>query len=160
MSQINNHLKWCLKDTNRLIKVKPDNKLAQEHLEKSEYNAEVMKDLEKLKRYDWALNVGFYSIYHCFLAILAKYGYESKNQSCSITALFNLIDDKKLELDKDLILQFDTLEVDKEATKATVRERREISTYGVKTEIDAGELDKVKELIKKTQIETIRVLSN
>jgi uncharacterized protein (UPF0332 family) len=81
MSQIGNHLKWCLKDPNKLIKSKPNLSLAQEHLKKSEYNAEVMKDLEGLKRYDWALNVGFYSIYHCFLAILAKYGYESKNQA-------------------------------------------------------------------------------
>ena len=129
-------------------------------MKKSEYNAEVMKDLEKLKRYDWALNVGFYSIYHCFLAILAKYGYESKNQSCSITALLTLIDEKKIEFDKDLVLQFDTLEVDKEATKSTVRESREISTYGVKTDIDTGELDKVKELIKKVQRGTIKVLGN
>lgn len=52
MSQIDNHLKWCLKDPNRLVKVKPNKNLAQEHLKKSEYNAEVMKDLEKLKRYD------------------------------------------------------------------------------------------------------------
>lgn len=153
-------MKWCLKDPNRLVKTKPNKKLAEDHMKKSEYNAEVMKDLEKLKRYDWALNVGFYSIYHCFLAILAKYGYESKNQSCSITALLTLIDEKKIEFDKDLVLQFDTLEVDKEATKSTVRESREISTYGVKTDIDTGELDKVKELIKKVQRGTIKVLGN
>ena len=87
MAQIDNHLRWCLKEPNRLKKVEPDSKLAQEHVKKSEYNAEVMKLLEKAGKYDWALNVGFYTIYHCFLAILAKYGYESKNQSCSITLL-------------------------------------------------------------------------
>ncbi len=159
MAQIDNHLKWCLKDENRLKKVKPDNELAKKHLEKSEYNAEVMRLLEKSKKYDWALNVGFYAIYHCFLAILAKHGYESKNQSCSITALIELIEDKKMELDKDLILQFDTLDVDKEATSTTVRQSREISTYGVKSKVDAKQLEWVKDLIIKIQRETIKVLS-
>ena len=50
MSQIDNHMRWCLKDPNRLVKVRSDKKLAQEHLEKSEYNADVLRDLEKLKR--------------------------------------------------------------------------------------------------------------
>lgn len=160
MSQIDNHLKWCLKDPNRLIKAKPNKKFALDHMKKSEYNAEVMKELDGLKRYDWALNVGFYSIYHCFLAILAKYGFESKNQSCSITALLKLIDDKKLEFNRDLVLQFDTLESNKEATRLTVRESREISTYGIRTDVDDGDLDKIKELIKKVQRETIQVLND
>jgi len=64
--------------------------LAQKHVKKSEYNYGVVQTLEKLKINDWALNVGFYAIYHCFLAILAKYGYESRNkksqsqQSCGV----------------------------------------------------------------------------
>lgn len=159
MAQIDNHLKWCLKDENRLKKVKPDNELAKRHLEKSEYNADVMRLLEKSKKYDWALNVGFYAIYHCFLAILAKHGYESKNQSCSITALIKLIEDKKIEFDKDLILQFDILDVDKEAASTTVRQSREISTYGVKSKVDAKQLERVKDLIIKVQRETIKLLS-
>jgi uncharacterized protein (UPF0332 family) len=160
MSQIDNHLKWCLKDPNRLVKIKPDENLAQQHMRKSEYNAEVMRELETLKRYDWALNVGFYSIYHCFLAILAKYGYDSKNQSCSITVLLKLIDEKKLDFDRDLVLQFDTLEVDKEAVKPTVRQSREISTYGVSSDIDTKQLENIKEIIKKVQRETIKVLNS
>ncbi|MCK5283827.1 MAG: HEPN domain-containing protein [Nanoarchaeota archaeon] len=118
-----------------------------------------MSLLEESKKYDWALNAGFYAIYHCFLAILAEHGFESKNQSCSITALLKLIDEKKLEFDKDLILQFDTLEVDKETTNPTIRQSREISTYGVKSDIGSGQLNRVKELITKVQRETIKVLN-
>jgi uncharacterized protein (UPF0332 family) len=158
MSQVDNHLKWCFKDPNRLVKIKPDIKLAFEHLKKSEYNAEVMNDLEKLKRYDWALNVGFYSVYHCFLAILAKYGYASKNQSCSITVLLKLIDDKVLDFDRDLVLQFDTLEPDKDAANPTVRQTREITTYGVTSTVDNKRLNEIKELIKKAQKATIKEL--
>lgn len=94
MSQIDEHLKWCLKDPRRLIKTKPDIDLAQKHVKKSEYNYQIVQTLEKLNIYDWAFNIGFYSIYHCFLALLAKYGYESRNQACTITVLLTLIDEK------------------------------------------------------------------
>ena len=158
MPQIDNHLKWCLKDPRRIIKIKPDTDLAKKHLKKSEHNYSVLQTLENLKIYDWALNVGFYSIYHCLLAILTKYGYESKNQSCTITVLLKLIEERKIELDKDLIIQFDTLEVEKTITNPTVRESREASAYGVETSINLQQLKKTKELIVKIQRETIRLL--
>ena len=158
MPQIAEHLKWCLKDPKRLIKTKPDLNLAQKHVKKSEYNYGVVQTLERLKRYDWAFNVGFYAIYHCFLAILVKYGYESRNQACTTTVLITLINEKKLDLDKDLVTQFDTLDVEKNITNPTVRESREISTYGVETSIDLQQLKKIKELILKVQRETIRIL--
>ena len=158
MPQIDEHLKWCLKDQKRLIKTKPDLDLAQKHVKKSEYNYGVVQSLEKLKLYDWALNVGFYAIYHCFLAILVKYGYESRNQACTITVLLTLIDEKKLDLDKDLVTQFDTLDVEKNITNPTVRESRETSTYGVETSINLQQLNKIKESILKVQRETIRIV--
>ncbi len=95
MPRLEAHLNWCLKDPRRLIKVKPDPGLARKHLKKSEYNYGVLEKLEKLKIYDWALNVGSYAIYHCFLAILARYGYKSKNQSCTTTVMLTLIEEKK-----------------------------------------------------------------
>ncbi|MDD4878554.1 MAG: hypothetical protein PHO02_05970 [Candidatus Nanoarchaeia archaeon] len=158
MPQIDKHLKWCLKDPRRLIKASPDLDLAQKHLRKSEYNYGVVQTLESLKIYDWALNVGFYAIYHCFLAILAKYGYESRNQACTVSALLSLINEKKIGLDKELVAQFDMLDVEKNITGPTVRESRELSTYGVETSIDLQQLKRVKELVIKVQRETIGIL--
>ena len=158
MPQIDEHLKWCLKDPKRLTKTKPDLDVAQKHVKKSEYNYGILQTLERLKIYDWAFNVGFYAIYHCFLAILAKYGYESRNQACTTTILLTLINEKKLDLDKEWVTQFDTLEVEKNITNPTVRERREISTYGVETSIDLQQLKKIKELILKVQRKTIMIL--
>ena len=158
MPQIDEHLKWCLKDSRRLKKTKPDLDLAQKHIKKSEYNYGIVQTLEKLKIYDWALNVVFYAIYHCFLAILAKHGYESRNQACTVTILLTLINEKKLDLDKDLVSQFDTLDVEKDITNTTARESRELSTYGVETSIDLQQLKKIKELILKVQRETIKIL--
>ncbi len=159
MSQVENHLEWCLKDPKRLMKTRPDMDLARKHLKKSEYNYGVVQTLEKLKIYDWALNVGFYSIYHCFLAILSKYGYESRNQSCTITVLLSLIDRRELNLDKSLVLQFDTIDIEKDMTSPTVRLERELLTYGVETSINQDRLKKVKEIIVKVQRETIKILA-
>ncbi len=159
MSQIDNHLKWCFNDERRLVKTKPDTELAQKHLSKSEYNYGVLQTLEKLNIYDWALNIGFYSIYHCFLAILSKYGYQSKNQSCTITVLLYLIDQKKINFDKKLVLQFDTLDIEKDMISTTIRKEREISTYGVETSIDLQQLKSIKEMIVKVQRETIKILA-
>jgi len=61
MPQIDEHLKWCLKDTKRLVKTKPDLNLAKKHVKKSEYNYGIVQTLEKLSIYDWAFNVGFLS---------------------------------------------------------------------------------------------------
>ena len=158
MPQIDEHLNWCLKDQRRLIKTRSNLDLAQKHVKKSEYNYGVLQTLEKLKLYDWAFNVGFYAIYHCFLAILAKYGYESRNQACTITVLLFLINEKKLDLNKDLVTQFDTLDVEKNVINPTIRESREISTYGVETSFDLQQLKKIKELILKVQRETIKIL--
>ena len=159
MSQIDNHINLCLKNPRRLIKEKPDLDLAQKHIKKSEYNYSVLQTLERSSIYDWALNVGFYAIYHCFLAILAKYGYSSKNQSCTITVLLKLIEDKKLNFDKDLVLQFDTLDIEDNLANPTVRHKREISTYGVETSIDSEQLKKIKDLVLEVQRETIRILA-
>lgn len=158
MPQIANHLKWCLKDAGRLVKATPDIDLARKHVKKSEYNYGVLQALERLKIYDWALNVGFYAIYHCFLALLAKFGYQSRNQACTITVLLTLINEKKLDLDRDLVTQFDTLDVEENLAGPTIRMEREFSTYGVETSIDLEQLKKIKELILKVQRETIRIL--
>jgi hypothetical protein len=48
MSQVEKHLKWCLSDKNRLMKIKPNLELAKKHLKKSEYNYDVAQTLEKI----------------------------------------------------------------------------------------------------------------
>ncbi|HLC74444.1 MAG TPA: hypothetical protein VJH88_01155 [Candidatus Nanoarchaeia archaeon] len=62
-------------------------------------------------------------------------------------------------IDKDIVAQFDTLDVEKNITNPTIRESREISTYGVETSIDLQQLKKIKDLIVKVQRETIRIVN-
>lgn len=37
MPQIDEHLKWCLKDAKRLKRIEPDMNLAHKHINKSDY---------------------------------------------------------------------------------------------------------------------------
>ena len=70
-----------------------------------------------------------------------------------------MVEQKKLNLDKEIVLQFDTLEAEKDITIPTIRMEREISTYGVETSIDLQQLKHIKELIVDIQRETIRLLA-
>ena len=87
------------------------------------------------------------------------HGYESRNQSCTITAVLSLIGEGKIELNKGLVLQFDALDAEKSALSPTIRAEREIATYGVETSINLKQLQNIRELILKVQRETIRILA-
>lgn len=102
-------VRWCLNKAKKelekdgkhrgLVKVKPDDKLAQEHIAKAEHNLEFFVLAKENKYYDWTIVIGFYTMYHCLLAILAKYGYESRNQECTLALIENFIEDKKINED-------------------------------------------------------------
>ena len=57
-----------------------------------------------------------------------------------------------------MITQFDTLDVEKNIVDPTVRERRELFTYGAETSIDLAQLNRMDELILTVQRETIRIV--
>ena len=90
MSQASKQVDWCLKkaqkeliekDAHRgLVKITPDIKLAGKHIAKAEHNLNAASDFAKMGYSDWSPSAFFYSMYHCFLAILSKFGYQSRNQ--------------------------------------------------------------------------------
>ena len=107
MSKVKNMVRWCLNKAKKelekgqkhrgLIKAEPDEKLAQEHIAKAEHNLDFFMLAKENKFYDWTIVIGFYIMYHCLLAILARHGYESRNQECTMALIENLIDDKKID---------------------------------------------------------------
>ena len=108
MPKVGNMVRWCINKAKKelekdgkhrgLIKVKPDDKLAQEHIAKAEHNLEFFMLAMENKFYDWTIVIGFYAMYHCLLAILAKHGYESRNQECTMALIENLIDNKTIDV--------------------------------------------------------------
>ncbi len=100
MSHAFNQMEWCLNKAKKeieeckkagkrpkhrgLLKVKPNIEEAKKHLAKAEHNMEGITVFKEDGFSDWSMSAGFYCIYHCFLAIAAKFGYESGNQTCTI----------------------------------------------------------------------------
>ena len=152
------HFKWCLQEQTRLQQVTPDRTLAQQHLTKARHNNQVMHALLQEEILDWAFTTGFYAVYHCFLSLLALHGYRSRNQSCTVTALRELIHEQEIALLPTDIDAFDALQTDLDV--ATIRQTREQATYGIHTTVGEDEITRVQELYIITRQEALRQLRN
>lgn len=64
---------------------------AKAHLAKALHNFKAMERFHDFGYSDWSADAAFYTLYHGLLAILAKHGYESRNQSCTFALLEDII---------------------------------------------------------------------
>lgn len=146
MLQASKKVDWCLKkaqkeilekNTHRgLIKIAPDIKLAGKHIAKAEHNLNAALDFAKMGYSDWSPSAFFYSMYHCFLAILSKFGYQSRNQECTIATIEMLNEEGKIIIDKKFIATFKT---EKDKGEFSTIELREDFQYGVEMEFKKKE---------------------
>lgn len=110
-----------------LLIVKPDNKEAEQYIAKAKTNLKTC-ELFKEKSLDYKIpEEWFYTMYYCALAILTKFGVESRSQKC--TALFlRFVKDKGLiDYDDEFI---DRITVYSEKEEKTDVDLREEARYG------------------------------
>ena len=119
MSQASKHVEWCLNKAKKeieeckklgkrqkhrgLLKSNPNLEEAKKHLAKAEHDFEGITKFKEIGFSDWSMFAGFYCIYHCFLAVAAKFGYESSNQTCTISLMRFLKETNKIQLDEKFI---------------------------------------------------------
>ena len=146
MVHLENKLLWCLKkgkDEGRkhrgLREIKPNMEEAMRHMAKSRHNLNATSYLIKGNYSDWAVSTSFYAMYHCLLAILAKYGYESRNQECTIAAVQMLINKKKINLDATWLKKIGTFN-DNEEDMIALREEFQ---YGTNMVVDKERLNEI-----------------
>ena len=162
MSHAKNKVEWCLKkaekelkagDINRgLIKVTPDIERAREHIKKSDHYLSATLYLKKGNFSDISASTIFYAIYHCLLAIAIKFGYESRNQECTFALINSLIEDKKINFDKELLHKVSSLEKGEEQTTVEVREQYQYgTTITLKENLYNELLGLAKEIITRTK---------
>ena len=154
MSQISDKVKWCLNKAEKelkisskhrgLIKIKPDLEGAKKHLIKAEHNLSAIEYFNKGGYSDWSMSAVFYCIYHCFLAISLKYGYESRNQECTITLIKSLKETGKIIFEDRFIESIENVD-EKERQETNVIEKREFYTYG--TTVSMNNLEEMKKSI-------------
>jgi len=165
MSQVSKKVQWCLNKAKRelkekglhrgLIKLESNQELAEKHLKKAEHNLKAAHYFEQGGFSDWSPSAFFYVIYHCFLAILRKFGYESRNQECTIAVIEMLKLTGKINIENKFIdtLKINTLE---EIHQSTTIELRETFQYGIETKFEKTEEFKrlanlCQEIIEKTK---------
>lgn len=146
MSHAANHVDWCIKKAQKeigegrmhrgLVEAKPDLKKAAEHIEKAEHNLKAISEFSRIGFSDWSVSAAFYTIYHCFLAILARHGYESRNQECTISAIQHLKQQGKVDVDEKFIESLKShaeSEDRREHSSTEIKDLREEFQYGVGT---------------------------
>ena len=161
-SQASKHIDWCLKKAKKeleeykkqgkkarhrgILEIKPDKNLALKHLEKARHNLEVFRFLRKNGFSDWSITTGFYTLYHCFLAIAVRYGYESRNQTCTIALIESMREEGKISINPDII-EFMKYEEEENNREYSIIELREDYTYGVDLTVkDEKHLDRIDKL--------------
>lgn len=165
MSQASNKVKWCLNKAERelqesnlhrgLVEVEKDEALTKKHITKAEHNLKAALYFEKGGFSDWSASAFFYCIYHCFLAILRKFGYESRNQECTIAVIEMLREEGKIDIDEKFV---DTLKIEKaeEKHESNVISLRENFQYSIDLDFKEKEefnklVELCKEIINKTR---------
>jgi len=143
MVHAENKLEWCINkakkegEKHRGIRiVKPDSAQAERHIVKAQHNLKTMLLLIKSNSLDWAVNASFYTMYHCCLAILAKFGYESRNQDCTFAAIETLISEKKISLPIEKLRRISSPDRQETLDSEEVIELREDAQYGTETAFD------------------------
>jgi len=139
MSHAGNKVDWCLKKAQNelregakhrgLLEIDIDLDSARKHIEKAEHDLKAITYFEKGGFSDWSMSAVFYCIYQCFLAIALKFGYESRNQECTIALIKYLKEQGKIDLEDKFIQALEGYNA-QERHETNIIEKREFYTYG------------------------------
>jgi len=159
MSQASKHVQWCIAKAEKevqelkalgksprhrgLREIKPSIVEARKHIAKAEHNLKAITRFNETGFSDWSLAAGFYCIYHCFLAIASKFGYASRNQTCTIALMELLKENGKISIDTKFIDMLKHTDIE-EVQESKIIDMREEYTYGTETSIEDEE--KIREL--------------
>jgi uncharacterized protein (UPF0332 family) len=128
------------------------------HVNKAKHNFKALSTFKETGFSDWSASAAFYTLYHLLLALLAKYGIGSRNQSCTFAYIEQLIEDKKLDLTKDELKEIFDKDVSEDLAHSNkILDLREKYQYSTKTSFEDEEFNelktRVKQLFDKIRIE-------
>ena len=166
MTHSKNKIEWCLKKAEKelkekgkhrgLIKIKPDLNKANEFIAKAEHYLKATDYLKKGDFADISASTVFYSMYSCLLAVISKFGYESGNQECTFALIFHLIEEGKIDFDKNLLEKIASLEDNKD--KEGIKDIREKYQYGTSLSLKDNLYKELFELAQKVISKTKEII--
>ena len=153
MSTREKKLNWCLAKKTRMKKIKPNDKLSEDHIKKAKHNLKAADYNIQGGFSDWGVSQLYYAMYHSLLSILFKMGYESKNHECTINTVEYLIKKGRINLDiKDIAF----IRTTEQMTSKDAKSLREEFQYGTKTIVNEkllkNLLDNAKDIVEKIEI--------
>ncbi|MBU0929800.1 MAG: hypothetical protein KJ623_01890 [Nanoarchaeota archaeon] len=120
-----------------LLIIKPDDKTAREYLDKAKINLQLC-DLFKEQGFDYKIpEEWFYTLYYCTLAILAKFGIESRSQKCTAFFLRYAKDNGLIEYDNEFIERITVYRAKEEKSDVDEREKARYSSSIKSKEIES-----------------------
>lgn len=168
MSHAKNKVEWCIRKAEKelkesekhrgLVKVKPDKTKAKDHITKAEHYLKATEYLKRGNFSDISASTVFYSMYHCLLAIAAKFGYESGNQECTFALICSFIEENGIDLKQETLDKIASLEIKDAAEKKTTLEIREQYQYGTALSIKDDLYTELIKLAKETLTKTKKII--
>lgn len=168
MSHAENKVEWCLKKGEKelkeegkhkgVVRVKPDTAKARLHIAKAEHNLKLMVSLKGTEFSDWCSSAAFYATYHSLLAIIAKFGYESRNQECTFALISDMAEKGTIDFDTALLNGIIKIDHEKHAERETITEIREQYQYGVKLSMEDKTYEELLDTAKRILGESKRIL--
>lgn len=154
--QSKNKLNECFKEGERrgerhkgLRKIDVSRELIDKHLAKATHNLNAITEFKNIGYSDWSASAAFYALYHCLLALLIKFGYQSRNQTCTFAFIENLINKGKISLKlEDLKEIFDKDVTENLAHSEKILDIRENMQYSFRTFMKEEEFNKLLERTK------------
>lgn len=128
------------------------------HIEKASHNYRAMLSFQKTGFSDWSASAAFYCVYHALLALIAKEGYESRNQSCTFALVEDLIEKGKTSLTKEELKEIFDSDVSENLEHSNkMLDIRENMQYSIKTSLEQEEFarlrDRTKQLFDKIRLD-------
>lgn len=121
-----------------LLLITPNQPLAEEYISKAKKNLELCA-FYKHQEVDYKLpEEWFYTLYYCALAILSRFGVESRSQRCTAAFLQYTKDKELLTYDSEFI---DRITVHREKEETSDVDKRELARYGALIKIPEIEQD-------------------
>ncbi|MBI2629734.1 HEPN domain-containing protein [Candidatus Pacearchaeota archaeon] len=154
--QSKNKLDECFKEGERggerhkgLKKIDISRELINKHLAKATHNLNAIIEFKNIGYSDWSASAAFYALYHCLLALLIKFGYQSRNQTCTFAFIEGLINKGKISLKLEELKEiFDKDITENLAHSEKILDIRENMQYSFKTSMEKEEFNKLLERTK------------
>lgn len=160
MSHVKNKVEWCLRKAEKelkdssthrgLVKGDSNKEKAKEHIDKAQHYLKATIYLKEGNFSDISASTVFYAMYHCLLAIAAKFGYESRNQECTFALINSFIEDGLINISKEDLDQVSNLNIEEtQHSPRTAIEIREEFQYSTKLSLQEETFQPILDLAKR-----------